>query len=1191
VTSGLGDDTFNVEATTGTLYLYGDGGNNTFNLGSLAPLTGGVVSGIAGALYITGGSNQLRLMTLASPGTNTINVDDTGDTANSIGLLTSSTLTGLGMGVGVTFVSINVMNINLGSGSDTFNVRSTNATTITNLNSGAGVNTVNVGSLASAAGGTLNNIQGTLNVTGNGSDTLNVDDTGVTTAMSGTLTATSLTGLGLGVGGINYSGLAALNVSLGSYGNTFTISDTASATVTTLNSGSGADTVNVVMDGGVTNINALGGNDTVNVQGTGATTNVNTGAGVNTINVGSLAPATGGTLNNIQGTVNITGYGSDTLNVDDTASAAVKTGTLTATSLTGLGMGAGGITYSGLAGLNISLGSGGNTFTINGTYVSTVTTLNSGSGADTVNVVMDGGVTNINAQGGNDTVNVQGTGATTNVNTGTGVNTVNVGSLAPGTGGVVTTIQGTLNVTGNGSDTLNVDDTGVTIATTATLTATSLTGLGMGANGINYSGLATLNINLGSGNDTFTVASVTTATATTVNGDGGTNTAIFNVNGNYTGNLTLINFASNSVYINGDLSGQLTLTGTTTTVTITGSITSTGVLNASAITTMTVGGDLAGLLNVSGLLNILTVNGGTPGKIVAGSVNVIRVANGYGNKVFQVIEGGIERDILATPVAGGTMPGTVHFAFVYDSQSATDPQVAIRVTDANPVARSYNLDLAVVNSSSAQFDLTRIDATTTTGLSNISLQGDLLMTLTAPELQFFTNLTSANPGGIVLPLDSITGVEVSGRLPVGYINVAGIEGLAFGSLITAAGATITTGALLGSTSTIQVLWNLLGSKATLNPATDALVLPFNENQSVKLFAHIDTNPDMVLVMTLTDGLADNLPVTASVQLVPTTNNNVNPLVQSIAFAGNGGSVNSAFSIANITTTGSLGDVTITASAGSTVNNAAGLGNVTAASFFGNINVTAAGIYGVIQTTSGDLGQVITSNGLVTGVTSIVSNGALTGQIISRGNLVSSIKTNSSFTGVIAAQGDIGAIQRNVGGSAVLSGSALIRFGGISVSGANSGQIIALGNIFGDVTVSGAMTGRIAAQGQVVAGLAAGRLGILGNITALSFQAGSAIVSGGLIGDVTGGTSASLGSSAAGFVAAIGAINLKSTTISPANLLPNQVSANLTAINAIFTNGGSPLLFDTGGSLAGLSLIKTDLNSLRDNTGVLSGPIP
>jgi hypothetical protein len=50
-------------------------------------------------------------------------------------------------------------------------------------------------------------------------------------------------------------------------------------------------------------------------------------------------------------------------------------------------------------------------------------------------------------------------------------------------------------------------------------------------------------------------------------------------------------------------------------------------------------------------------------------------------------------------------------------------------------------------------------------------------------------------------------------------------------------------------------------------------------------------------------------------------------------------------------------------------------------------------------------------------------------------------------------------------------------------------------------------------------------------------------------------------------------------------------ANLAAIDSIFTNGSSPLAFDTGGSLVGLGLIKTDLGNITISGGALTGTTP
>ena len=162
-----------------------------------------------------------------------------------------------------------------------------------------------------------------------------------------------ISGLGMGASGIIYGGLTKLNVSLGSGADAFTIASTSSGTSTTLNTG--------------------GGNDTVNILSTSFATTINTQSGADTINVGSLAPVTNGILTGLQGGLTVTGDKSDTLNVDDGGGLASQTGTLTSSTLVGLG--SGGITYSGLAKLNIYLRSP-SALTVKSTNSSTVTTVN-----------------------------------------------------------------------------------------------------------------------------------------------------------------------------------------------------------------------------------------------------------------------------------------------------------------------------------------------------------------------------------------------------------------------------------------------------------------------------------------------------------------------------------------------------------------------------------------------------------------------------------------------------------------------------------------------------------------------------------------------------------------------------------------------------------------------------------------------
>ena len=97
-------------------------------------------------------------------------------------------------------------------------------------------------------------------------------------------------------------------------------------------------------------------------------------------------------------------------------------------------------------------------------------------------------------------------------------------------------IQAALTIDGSGPDTMNVDDTGSTIAKPGALTSTTLTGLDMGPEGITYGGIADLFVSLGSGGNTFLIAS-THQGHTTVNSGLGTNTInVQTINGS-----TLIN--------------------------------------------------------------------------------------------------------------------------------------------------------------------------------------------------------------------------------------------------------------------------------------------------------------------------------------------------------------------------------------------------------------------------------------------------------------------------------------------------------------------------------------------------------------------------------------------------------------------------------------------------------------------------
>ncbi|MFC1868131.1 beta strand repeat-containing protein, partial [Thermodesulfobacteriota bacterium] len=235
------------------------------------------------------------------------------------------------------------------------------------------------------------------------------------------------------------------------------------------------------------NLNLAGGSNgnTINIRSTGAVTAVNAGTGDDMINVGSNAPTMGTSdLNGILGALTINGQtGTDTANISDAGDTTNNTGTLTSTQLTSLGTA--GITYDNtLENLNISLGSGSDTFNIQSTNGSVSTVLNTGNGGDTVNI---GNLSNsLDDIAGVLTVN--GQTQTTN-------DTLNINDQGDGTGNTYTLTASTLNRTGTAA---------ITYSGIETFTLNS----GLAGNIINMSGGPTvtdLNINGGTGGDTVNV--------------------------------------------------------------------------------------------------------------------------------------------------------------------------------------------------------------------------------------------------------------------------------------------------------------------------------------------------------------------------------------------------------------------------------------------------------------------------------------------------------------------------------------------------------------------------------------------------------------------------------------------------------------------------------------------------------------
>jgi hypothetical protein len=451
-----------VKATTGALTINGNGRADTIDVGSLAPAPGGTLSGIGGTITITNTASASNL-----------SLDDSGDTTGRIGAISAWSVTGFGLRAAVDYTGSQLKSLAVrgGGGSNTDAVTGTSTPTTLypnaasneatvnvqwtaaplTINGNAFPEAINIGSLAPSLGGTLAAVAGPITVTNTSADsTLSLDDTADTANRTGTISPTSITGFGLGAP-VDYTGseLASLTVRGGEGTNTDNVTGTSAPTSLYPN----------------VNLNEA----TVNVHATNAPLTINGNTFQEAINIGSLAPSLGGTLTAIAGSITVTNTSrNSTLNLDDSGGTLLQTGTISATSVAGLDLGAA-VNYTGsqVASLSVT-GPSDAIVTVTGTSAATTLVSNAGY-ADVF--------------------------ATTAPLTLNGFHDVLIGDGAPpvnpGTGsGMLSNIAGSIADTNTNTDSiLALDDSGDTNFEVGTLTATSISGLGL-ADGavVNYNG-------------------------------------------------------------------------------------------------------------------------------------------------------------------------------------------------------------------------------------------------------------------------------------------------------------------------------------------------------------------------------------------------------------------------------------------------------------------------------------------------------------------------------------------------------------------------------------------------------------------------------------------------------------------------------------------------------------------------------
>ena len=333
--------------------------------------------------------------TLGTNGNNHISIDSTAD-------FVITNVNGQG---GVDTIDVNdtgffgVLNVTTGSDDgSTVNVVADNQPV--NITSNA-LATVNIGSTGGP--GTMAGIQGPISVTNPPSLTdLVFHDENDTTGQTWTLDNDD----GLGTGSVAVTGsaitnydpfdLGSLTINAGSGGNTFTVNATSAFYPTTLNTGDGDDTVNVLATG----------NNTLDIHGQ---------AGQDAVTLGG-DPVDG--MQNLFGTINVeNALGFTDLTLDDSQDTVGQNALLfndgTKGQVTGLAPATINYINDDTSSLTVFGGSGGNIFTVNGTISNifitpVVTTLNSGFGDDSVFVVATAanGPLDIHGQAGQDSVDI-----------------------------------------------------------------------------------------------------------------------------------------------------------------------------------------------------------------------------------------------------------------------------------------------------------------------------------------------------------------------------------------------------------------------------------------------------------------------------------------------------------------------------------------------------------------------------------------------------------------------------------------------------------------------------------------------------------------------------------------------------------------------------------------------------------------
>jgi Bacterial Ig-like domain len=310
--------------------------------------------------------------------------------------------------------------LNTGTGNDTTDVTATGTGSTLDINGQSGSDTVTLGGSTTAPLG-MQGLAGTINV-GNafGFTALTLDDSqdpdAQTVQISDDGTGGQVTGISPATIAYVDADISSLTINGGSGGNTFNVNGTLAdafivPTLTTLNTGTGNDVTNVL------------------ATNSGSTLDINGQDGTDTVTLGGSPEGPLG-MQGLSGTISVgNAEGSTALTLDDSEDTTGQTATMTDNGTTGTvtGLSPATINYTdaGISSLTVNGGSGGNTFTVDGTLVNpafnpTPETLNTGAGDDTTSVqaTSAGSTLTVNGGAGQNTLNYDAGGLTPTVSAG-----------------------------------------------------------------------------------------------------------------------------------------------------------------------------------------------------------------------------------------------------------------------------------------------------------------------------------------------------------------------------------------------------------------------------------------------------------------------------------------------------------------------------------------------------------------------------------------------------------------------------------------------------------------------------------------------------------------------------------------------------------------------------------------------------